>query len=45
MDGVIGSASREAIRAFQEAQGLPMTGLIDPRLLKALKLPPVPRVV
>jgi hypothetical protein len=45
IDGVIGSASREAIRVFQEAQGLPMTGLIDPRLLKALKLPPVPRVV
>jgi hypothetical protein len=45
IDGVIGSASREAIRAFQQAQGLPTTGLIDPSLLKALKLPPVPRVV
>jgi murein L,D-transpeptidase YcbB/YkuD len=45
IDGVIGSASREAIQAFQQAQGLPTTGLIDPSLLKALKLPPVPPVV
>jgi hypothetical protein len=44
IDGVIGSGSHEAIRAFQEAQGLPATGLIDPALLKALKLPAVPRV-
>jgi hypothetical protein len=42
IDGVIGFASREAIRAFQGAQGLPATGLIDPALLKALKLPAVP---
>jgi hypothetical protein len=44
IDGVIGSGSREAIRAFQRAQGLTVTGLIDPELLKALKLPAVPRV-
>ena len=44
IDGVIGFGSREAIRAFQETQGLPATGLIDPALLKALKLPAVPRV-
>jgi peptidoglycan hydrolase-like protein with peptidoglycan-binding domain len=44
IDGVIGSGSREAIRAFQRAQGLPVTGVVDPALLKALKLPPVPRV-
>jgi peptidoglycan hydrolase-like protein with peptidoglycan-binding domain len=42
--GPIGLGSREAIRAFQEAQGLPATGLIDPALLKALKLPAVPRI-
>lgn len=44
IDGVVGSESREAIRAFQKAQGLPVTGLIDPPLLKALQLPAVPRV-
>jgi Putative peptidoglycan binding domain len=44
LDGVLGSGSREAIRAFQDAQGLPPTGLIDPALLKALKLPAVPRI-
>jgi len=44
IDGVIGSESREAIRSFQQAKGLPVTGLIDPRLLRALKLPAVPRV-
>jgi hypothetical protein len=43
IDGVIGLGSREAIRTFQKAQGLPATGLIDPALLKALKLPAVPR--
>lgn len=42
IDGVIGPGSREAIRAFQKANNLPVTGLIDPALLKALKLPPVP---
>jgi hypothetical protein len=44
VDGVIGPGSRQAIRAFQEAHGLPVTGLVDPPLLKALKLPAVPRV-
>jgi hypothetical protein len=44
IDGVIGPGSREAIRSFQQAEGLPVTGLIDPRLLRALKLPAVPRV-
>jgi peptidoglycan hydrolase-like protein with peptidoglycan-binding domain len=41
---VIGSDSRNAIQAFQQAQRLPVTGTIDPKLLKALKLPQVPRV-
>jgi peptidoglycan hydrolase-like protein with peptidoglycan-binding domain len=36
VDGVIGSGSRQANRAFQTAQGLPVAGLIDPKLLKAL---------
>jgi Putative peptidoglycan binding domain len=36
IDGEIGSGSRQAIRAFQAAQGLPVTGMIDPKLLKAL---------
>jgi putative peptidoglycan binding protein len=36
LDGVIGSDSRQAIRAFQAAQGLPVTGVIDPKLLDAL---------
>jgi hypothetical protein len=36
IDGVIGSGSRQAIRGFQAAQGLPVTGRIDPKLLKAL---------
>jgi peptidoglycan hydrolase-like protein with peptidoglycan-binding domain len=40
----MGSGSREAIRAFQQAQRLPVTGRVDPALLKALKLPAVPRV-
>jgi Putative peptidoglycan binding domain len=44
IDGVIGPESRDAIRAFQQAQRLPVTGLIDPRLLKALNLPEVPRI-
>src|SRR6516162_7525354 len=35
-DGLIGSDSSQAIRAFQAAQGLPVTGRIDPRLLQAL---------
>jgi Putative peptidoglycan binding domain len=38
VDGVIGPSSRQAIEAFQSAQGLPATGLIDPKLLKALRI-------
>ena len=38
IDGEIGSGSRQAIRAFQAAQRLPVTGMIDPKLLKALKI-------
>jgi len=39
IDGVIGPDSSRAIRAFQEAQGLPATGRIEPNVLRALKLP------
>jgi hypothetical protein len=39
IDGVIGPDGTRAIRAFQEAQGLPATGRIDPNVLTALKLP------
>jgi hypothetical protein len=36
IDGVIGPGSIQAIRGFQAAQGLPVTGQITPKLLKAL---------
>jgi hypothetical protein len=39
INGVIDSRSSEAIRAFQKACGLPVTGLIDPGVLRALRLP------
>jgi hypothetical protein len=43
IDGLIGPEGIRAIRAFQEAQGLPATGRIDPEVLRALKLP-IPQV-
>ena len=43
IDGVIGVRSQESIKAFQQAKGQAATGLINPDLLKALKLPAVPR--
>jgi hypothetical protein len=39
IDGVIGPDGTRAIRAFQEAQGLPATGRIEPNVLRTLKLP------
>jgi hypothetical protein len=36
IDGVIGSGSLQAIRRFQADHGLPVTGRIDPKLLKTL---------
>jgi len=36
VDGVMGSGSMEAIRRFQADHRLPVTGKIDPKLLKAL---------
>jgi murein L,D-transpeptidase YcbB/YkuD len=44
IDGVISLRSQEAIKAFQQAEGQPATGLINPALLKALRLPAVPRM-
>jgi hypothetical protein len=44
IDGVLGPGSRDAIRSFQRAENLPVTGLIDPSLLTALKLPAIPPV-
>jgi peptidoglycan hydrolase-like protein with peptidoglycan-binding domain len=38
VDGVIGAGSRRAIRAFPGDQGLPVTGLIDRKLLTTLQL-------
>jgi hypothetical protein len=37
IDGLMGSDSREAIRAFQRAQGLPVTRVIDPVLPKSFE--------
>jgi hypothetical protein len=36
IDGVIGARTRNAIRAFQRDNGLPVTGRVDGRLLNAL---------
>jgi peptidoglycan hydrolase-like protein with peptidoglycan-binding domain len=38
IDGIIGAGSHRAIRAFQTDQGLPVTGLIDRKLISALQL-------
>ena len=38
INGVIGASSRRAIRAFQANQELPVTGLIDRKLINALQL-------
>ncbi|MGC3989809.1 MAG: peptidoglycan-binding domain-containing protein [Chthoniobacteraceae bacterium] len=38
IDGDIGPASRAAIRAFQASRGLPITGVINDRLLRSLGL-------
>ena len=43
IDGVIGPDGIRAIQAFQQAQGWPATGRIDPNVLRALKLP-IPQV-
>lgn len=38
IDGVVGPGTREAARRFQTDAGLPITGVIDRRLLSQLKL-------
>ena len=37
IDGVIGNGTRRAVRAFQRDVGLPVTGRIDSRLMRALR--------
>ena len=37
VDGILGSATENAIKAFQEAQGLEITGIVDEATLKALE--------
>ena len=37
VDGIIGSKTEEAIKAFQEANGLEITGIVDEATLKALE--------
>jgi len=36
IDGVLGSGSQQAIKEFQAAKGMRVTGRIDPKLLKSL---------
>jgi Putative peptidoglycan binding domain len=38
IDGILGPASYRAIRSFQADQGLPVTGQVDARLLRALRI-------
>jgi Putative peptidoglycan binding domain len=38
IDGVLGSSSQQAIKAFQAAKGMRVTGRIDPKLLKSLDI-------
>jgi lytic murein transglycosylase len=37
-DGVIGSSTRQALRAWQKAQGLPADGYLSPEVLRRLRL-------
>lgn len=39
INGRIDDRARESIRAFQQARGLPATGMVDPNVLRALQLP------
>lgn len=38
IDGVIGPRTRSAIRAYERANGLPVDGLVDPRLVATMGL-------
>ena len=38
IDGVIGPATRSAIRSFERNNGLPVDGVIDPQLLRTMGL-------
>ncbi|MBV8176019.1 MAG: peptidoglycan-binding protein [Verrucomicrobia bacterium] len=37
VDGAMGSETRSAIRSFQAHEGLPVTGQVDGRLMRALQ--------
>jgi hypothetical protein len=37
IDGELGPGSRQAIRAFRAAKGLPVTGRVDPKFLRTLE--------
>jgi peptidoglycan hydrolase-like protein with peptidoglycan-binding domain len=37
VDGALGPETRNAIRSFQAHQGLPVTGQVDGRLIRALQ--------
>jgi hyperosmotically inducible protein len=45
IDGVMGEQTREAIREFQKAEKLPVTGQLDPATLKGLGLDSQPRAM
>ena len=38
IDGVLGSSSQQAIKQFQAAKGMHVTGRIDPKLVKSLDI-------
>ena len=38
VDGVIGPGTRTAVRAFEQNNGLPVDGVIDPQLLRTMGL-------
>ncbi len=42
VDGVWGPKTSRAVRQFQAARGLPVTGSLEPRTIKALGLPAPP---
>ena len=44
MDGILGPATRQALKKFQRSRKLPTTGTLDAATLKALGLPPIDTV-
>jgi uncharacterized protein (TIGR02594 family) len=43
-DGLVGSRTRMAVRAYQETAGLPVTGTLDETTLASLRQPEAPRM-